>query len=493
MVMRRKYSLPNCTLILEGLSESSSDREKPSVLSVLVNAECHIQGYPQPLGGDRNFLESLVRVVSRYTQEILSGVRVPPPPGSSPELVQLAPIEKDLHRLTAMTDPDGTSLGGTPRHLDLNSVQLFDLVEAIDQFLEDSCALPDWSLGLQPIPRKYANTGKPLVQRAAPAALGVSSLAVAALFLSFLPIPKEIRRPEEPVPQSTNGESVEGTPANSGTGEPPTSTSPAEPVVTSESPSPSPSATTSEASEKKESEDNLPEDNLPEDNLPKTLGTSEEITDPTQLNTLGQYLRQQIRQESDAQPKAESDLAYRVNIGQDGSVIGYKPENQAAQNYQGDTPLTALRYVPTEGGSATAESQAEFRVVFKDNGALEVSPWKGYPGKPSPPPEITDDAKINRLAGDTRTQIYEEWKTEPIFDRELEFKVDVTEDGSIVRYEPINQPAYDYGGETPLSELREDGGSLVQAEGEIKQQPVAQFKVVFTPRGVVEISPVKGW
>lgn len=490
MVMRRKYSLPNCTLILEGLNEANSDRSNSSVLSVLINAECHLQGYPQPIGGDRNFLESLVRVVSRYTQEILSGVRVPPSPGSPPELIQIAPIEKNLHRLTAMTDPEGTSLGGTPRHLDLNSVQLFDLVEAIDQFLEDSCALPDWSLGLQPIPRKYANTGQPLVQRAAPAILGVSSLAAAALVLSFLPIPKEIRRPEEPVTQSANGESVAGTQAEAGTGEPPTSTSPAEPVVNSQSPSPSPEASPSEdrtpaspASEKPESADNLP----------KTLGTPEEITDPTQLNTLGQYLRQEIRQEADARPTADADLTYRVNVGQDGSIIGYKPENQAAKDYQGETPLTGLRYIPTEGGSATAESQAEFRVVFKNNGALEVSPWKGYPGKPSPPPEITDGSQVNRLAEETRDRIYEAWKTEPIFDRELEFEVDVTEEGSIVRYEPINQPAYDYGGETPLSELRQGEDALVEAEGEIQRQPVAQFKVVFTPKGVVEISPVKGW
>jgi Domain of unknown function (DUF4335) len=490
MVMRRKYSLPNCTLILEGLSETPSDRENPSILSVLVNAECHLQGYPQPLGGGRDFLESLVRVVSRYTQEILSGVRVPPPPDSPPELIQLAPIDKNLHRLTAMTDPDGTSLGGIPRHLDLNSVQLFDLVEAIDQFLEDSCALPDWSLGLQPIPRKYANTGKPLVQRAAPVALGVSSLAAAALVLSFLPIPKEIRRPEEPVPQSANGESVEGTQANSGTGEPPTSTPPAEPAITAESASPSPKTSPSEAktqsspaSEKKESEGDLP----------KTLGTPEEITDPTQLNQLRQSLAEQIRQESDAKPTAESDLVYRVNVGQDGSVIGYKPENQAAKDYQGETPLTALRYVPTEGGTATAESQAEFRVVFKNDGALEVSPLKGYSGKPSPPPEITDDVEVRRLAGETRSLIYDNWKTEPIFERELEFRVGVTEDGKIVEYEPINQPAYDYGGETPLSELRQSGGALVQEEGELQQKPLAQFKVVFTPKGVVEISPWKGW
>ncbi len=190
---------------------------------------------------------------------------------------------------------------------------------------------------------------------------------------------------------------------------------------------------------------------------------------------------------------ADADLTYRVNVGQDGSIIGYKPENQAAKDYQGETPLTGLRYIPTEGGSATAESQAEFRVVFKNNGALEVSPWKGYPGKPSPPPEITDGSQVNRLAEETRDRIYEAWKTEPIFDRELEFEVDVTEEGSIVRYEPINQPAYDYGGETPLSELRQGEDALVEAEGEIQRQPVAQFKVVFTPKGVVEISPVKGW
>jgi len=483
MVTRRKYSLPNCPLILEGLSEAGATRENPSVLSVLVNAECHLQGYPQPLGGGRDFLESLVRVTSRYAQEILSGVRVPPSEDSPPEIVRLAPLDNHLHRLTALTDPDGASLGGTPRHLDLTSVQLFDLVEAIDQFLEDSCALPDWSLELQPISRKEANTGQPLVQRAAPALLGVSSLAAAALVLSFLPVPKEIRRPEEPVPQSSNSEVLEGSQANAGTGEPPTPPTPAEPAAT-----PSPVASPSEDEDKKSDEKPASTDDLP-----KTLDTAEEITDPTKLNTLQQFLRQQIIAKSDAKITPESDLVYRVNVGQDGSVLGYKPENQAAKDYSGDTPLTGLRYVPTEGGTATAESYGDFRVVFKPNGQPEISPWKGYSGKPSPAPEITDDAELGRLAAKTREQIYEKWTIEPIFENPLEFRVGVTEDGTIVEYSPINQPAYDYEGETPLAELRQYQESFVEKDGEIQQKPLAQFKVVFTPRGIVEISPVRGW
>ncbi|MBD0309990.1 MAG: DUF4335 domain-containing protein, partial [Microcoleus sp. T1-bin1] len=46
MTIRRQYSLPNCTLVLEGLSDGSaaSQLEIRPVLSILMSAECYLTG-----------------------------------------------------------------------------------------------------------------------------------------------------------------------------------------------------------------------------------------------------------------------------------------------------------------------------------------------------------------------------------------------------------------------------------------------------------------
>ena len=71
MTIRRQYSLPNCTLVLEGLSDGSaaSQLDLRPVLSILMSAECYVTGLGEPLSGGREFFESLVRAVSSYAQE----------------------------------------------------------------------------------------------------------------------------------------------------------------------------------------------------------------------------------------------------------------------------------------------------------------------------------------------------------------------------------------------------------------------------------------
>jgi hypothetical protein len=55
---------------------------RPS-MTILVNAECYFSGNQQPLSGGRDFLDSLVRSVSRYAQEFLSKVPHPQIPSDS--------------------------------------------------------------------------------------------------------------------------------------------------------------------------------------------------------------------------------------------------------------------------------------------------------------------------------------------------------------------------------------------------------------------------
>ena len=78
--IQRKYSLPNCTLVLEGLSDRATDSQSfdgRPVLTILTYVECQLIQAKQTLTGGRDFFESLVTAVSGYAQEFLSHVTHP--------------------------------------------------------------------------------------------------------------------------------------------------------------------------------------------------------------------------------------------------------------------------------------------------------------------------------------------------------------------------------------------------------------------------------
>ncbi len=198
MTIRRQYSLPNCTLVLDGLSDSNSSTGIPDprpLMSSLFNAECHFVGCEQPLFGGRDFLTSLVATVSSYAQEFLSGIPHPTPTHIENSLVSLKKGEREhIHYLRA-TPGVPTNTGGMtglftqgkPTEIELSTVQLFDLVEAIDQFLADRRTLPDIMVPLKPITKALA---QPISKQATPIGLGFASLFVASLIGYALPVPK---------------------------------------------------------------------------------------------------------------------------------------------------------------------------------------------------------------------------------------------------------------------------------------------------------------
>ncbi|MFM8297992.1 MAG: DUF4335 domain-containing protein, partial [Microcystis aeruginosa] len=100
--MRRQYSLPNCTLILDGFGDDfapANPGDSRPLLSILTNVECRLIGANKVLQGGRVFLENLVQAVSQYAQEFLSGVRHPQDPVHEPDHVYLEKTEQNLHRL----------------------------------------------------------------------------------------------------------------------------------------------------------------------------------------------------------------------------------------------------------------------------------------------------------------------------------------------------------------------------------------------------------
>lgn len=477
MTIRRQYSLPNCTLVLEGLSDApptgGGQIDARPLMTMLVSAECHFSGIAQPLSGGRDFLESLVRAVSRYAQEFLSQVHHPKLHGDQPELVQLQKLsDKNLHRLTLLATPNAIPVNtgggmtsapygimpqGQPTQIDLTTVQLFDLVEAIDQFLADRRTLPDLAVSLEPVSRRYRNADEPFTKRAAPAAMGVAGLAVSAFVLLLLPTPK-MRQPKPATPQPNASATASPTPVSS-------------PSATA---TPTPSTTPPSAAE-----------------LENLLTSHPEITDPTQLRFLQRRLYRKIDDQWKNRRQIGQTLEYRVSLAKDGSIIGYKPVDSTPVDGAERTPLPELRYNPATENLAANEPLAQFRVVFNKRGILQISPWRGFTGKPTLGPQITDSAVVSKLKDQLYNQIRENWKTAPSFPRELVYRVGVTEEGVVADYEEKNQPAADYLDQTPLNSLiKPDAAGIGSKDtGALPQKPLAQFRVVFKPSGVLEVSP----
>ena len=451
MTIRRQYSLPNCTLILEGLSDGTSTTGQPDprpLMSILVNAECHIAGQQKPITGGRDFLESLVTCVSEYAQECLSGVPHQASLQERPSLVHLHKKNgENLHRLTvqpavADTVPAGSSAGHTSAmaqttELVLTTVQLFDLVEAVDQFLADSRTLPDLSLRVRPVSKRYAAASEPMAKRAAPVLLGATSLAALAIAFSLVPVPK-VEPPTDLTPQPT----------------------------ASPTPTPSPTPSTASAAD-----------------LEALLASAPEINNPTQLRFLQRKVYRDISQSWQNRSEVGQNLIYRVGVSKDGSILGYKPVGRVSDEYAKATPLAKLLYIPTTSTTPSAEPIGQFKVVFTEKGVLEVSPWWGYKSPPSLGPQITDADQLKTLIQQLRDQIRPNWQGISTYKRNLVYRVAMTKDGVVTDYEPVNQAAFDYVKQTPIPSLVKPSNSA----DVVPQEPLGQFKVVLKPTGTFEI------
>ncbi|MBD2021751.1 DUF4335 domain-containing protein [Leptolyngbya sp. FACHB-36] len=482
MTIQRQYNLPNCTLILEGLGDTIGSAEARPVLSMLVNAECHLVGQEKPLSGGRDFFEGLVSAVSQYAQEILSGVH--PARLINPEQwVQFRRVGVNQHRLS-VRPPDTTPGSGIAaqftREIDLTTVQLFDLVEAIDQFFADSQTLPDLALNIKPLSRKYVRSGEPIARQAVPAAIGASSLALAAIALFALPVPKVT----QPTCLKMSEPGCTSTPT---AGNSPAGSSPS-PVAASPSPTPSPSPAASVSPSPSPATAAQPDLT----NLESVLNTAPEITDPGQLESLGNQLRSQVDQAWTNRTPFVEDLVYRVGVAKDGAIVGYKPVNPAALTNAKQTPLLDLLYRPATGSPPTNEPIAQFKVAFTSSGVVDVAPWRDAVGSElAPATEITDTQQLEELLPKLREQLIKDWNESSFTaEQDLTFQVRVKPDGAVIDYRPEDQSAVDNAQQTPLPKLAKQ----VDDSAAPLQESHALFKVVFrAPDGRLELSPWRGW
>jgi len=479
MTIQRQYSLPNCTILLEGVGDATvSQTEFRPLLSLLVSAECHLVGQDQPLSGGRDFFESFVTAVSLYAQEVLSGIHGFIA-GADTRLVHLQRLDANHHRLTIRpenADPGSGIAAQLTREFDLTTVQLFDLVEAVDQFFADSQTLPDLALTLAPLSKRYVKRAEPMAKRAIPAAIGASSVALAAIACFSLPVPT-VRQPTDLVPK----------PSTPTAGSSPT-VSPSLPIA-EKSPSPTPAASSP-------SPTTIAQTDLTK--LESVLTTAPAITDPAQVDALSKQLYTQIDQAWKTRTPFVQDLIYRVGVSKDGKILGYKPVNPVALTNAKQTPLLDLLKVPVAGSQPTTDAIAQFQVVFTANGGLDVTPWQQVSASPtnaSPtnaPPinavaEITNSGQIKDLQPKLYEQVDKAWTETPKFKEALIYRVRVNQSGAIADYKPENKAATDYAREIPLPKL-----SKLATENNNPTEPLALFKVVFKPDGKLEISPWRG-
>jgi hypothetical protein len=511
MTIQRQYSLPNCTLTLEGVGEDASDLGARPQLKMLVNAECQFVGQDQPLSGGSDFFEGLVAAVSRYAQEVLSGVPAPPSRnGNSP--VELRLGANHLHHLVVRS-PDATNgNGGVPsadRELKLSTVELFDLVEAVDQALADTQTLPHLSLQLKPAPKRRISSGEPMTKQVLPATLGLSSLVAAAAVFFFLPVP-EVQRVEEPAGESSTIESIteSGNPTEEAAGSPPdqdttpTGDDDLSGAAAGEATTAGESEADAETANAVADTATEPDAGLEDAELEETLETSPPLADRDTILELNRNLRSRI---DDAWNRDEADfsqdLVYRVAVTSNGEIVGYKYDSSAALENVEQTPLPELRRADQIEAVSPREPISQHKVVLRPDGVVEVSPWFALPEENSaaqtdPTDQtnsdtpgdaaslgITNAADLEQLNTELQEAIWDNLE-QRTFPTALEYRVTFDQGGNVLSIEPQNQAAQDYADDVPLPELPSASSS---------NQPREDFRVVFTERGIPEVSPWDGY
>ncbi|MBL1174656.1 DUF4335 domain-containing protein [Pantanalinema sp. GBBB05] len=481
MTIQRQYSLPNCTLILEGLGDGTvaiAPTDPRPLMSILINAECYLSGQEKPLSGGREFFEALVKTVNHYAQELLSGLHSAHFAKDETALVQLQHLSHQTHRLSVRSPVATPSSGGTVQamqQIHLSTVQLFDLVEAIDQFLADTRTLPDLAFNLKPLSKHAVARSVTASKQVVPAAIGLSSLAAAAVALSFLGVPKvkepTCLRPDDPGCAAFKAANTKPGASPSPDGSPkPTSTQ----APTAASPSPAASSDPQLAA------------------LAAPLTAAPEISDPAQVDSLRQQLYDKIDQAWQSR-SIPQDLVYRLGVRENGEIVGYKPVNPAAASYAKQTPLLDLLTIPAPEAAPATEPIAQYKVLFTASGGLEVAPWKEVMTEPvaGTGTEITEAAQLEEILPKLKEQINQNWQGTPTFSEDLVYRVRVKPDGTIISYQPENQVATDQVQETPFAKL---GKPEADGNTGAAQEPFALFKVVFVaPDGRAEISPWRGW
>ena len=212
--------------------------------------------------------------------------------------------------------------------------------------------------------------------------------------------------------------------------------------------------------------------------------------DRQQLLELNTKLYDQINTRWSTEPRHSESLVYRVSLNRSGEIRGYREENATASQYVQDTPLNDLLVLPPEGITPETEELTDFKVVFTPDRKLEINPWNGYPPEVAATqnPEtkqIKDPALISDLNGRLRDQLDESWSRSATFQDVLVFRFKLDEKGQILDFQPVSPIPKPYPAELNLP--------VPQVPATVNAPFMLDFRVVFKPSGVIEVSPWDGF
>jgi hypothetical protein len=495
--IRRQYSLPNCIITLDGLDATGGlgEGDRRPCLSVLLNAELKFPAAGQAFQCDREFFETFARTVSFYAQFLLSGVRSPhlPPPSPAASAlppVQLVPLPNDRHRLTVQPPhlEEGTR-PPLPVEVDLSVIELFDLVETLDQFYGDDRTLPDVQLYLEPVPKLASGKAGAPNQQIVPAIAGISAVALVAGAMLLPPVP-QVQQPRDRVREQIEGDGEQnGSPTAPANGDAAPNAGPTprpEPTVTPLESSPVPTPTVSPEVSPEATPEASPS---PEGSPAQTSGEPRSIADPAQLLALSTSLRSQILGAWGDRDALDNAAAFDVSVGEDGAIIGYRPVDGTEASAAGDTPLSSLLFRPATPEPAPREALGAFRVVFRPGGVLEVSPRDGYGGDRLPEPPALDDLSSAQTA--LRQQLERQPRQEFSDTNPMEFIVTATASGDIVDYRAVNSVARLRRDLSPLpAEPNRAAAIAKDASGKVTLAPVGRFRVFVYRDGSLNVEPL---
>ncbi|BAC08394.1 DUF4335 domain-containing protein [Thermosynechococcus vestitus] len=215
MLLQRQYSLPNCTLRVEGLSGPAGAQQ----LDIVTLCEWEIVGQNQRLKGGKEFLVALLNSVPAAAQTWLSGVKLRRSP-QHPIQVEIQGFNQvSLHiprKLLQTSAEENAEPPPEPLEVRLTWLQLADLVEALDQLCSDSQTLPTLRPTFHSLPRRAIAPAVPLRKQLMPLGIGAASLAVMAAIFFHLPVPERRPSREEalpPTPEAVTPSPAPTTPA----------------------------------------------------------------------------------------------------------------------------------------------------------------------------------------------------------------------------------------------------------------------------------------
>ena len=380
MTVQRQYILPNCNLVVEGMI-AGDESDPTSPLTVVLNSEFTFPGTSDRLSGGREFLNAIVKTVSDYVQSLLSGVPHPLEESSSEaQPVALTPTEQHRHQLVAtVAETDGAT---TQKTVELNSVQLFDLVEAVDQLLADNGTLPDLTLQVAPLNRRHARPAEPATRRVIPAAVGISTLAASAALLFLVPVPEfePTSRDEAEVSELVETETDDLANEDASAGDdPPTASEDEAASETTDAVDLDAAEAESASDEELVGDEDAAAGPVAAGIALGRLSSADAIADDDLLNDLEAELESQLESAladlADGEELPfEDSLTYRIAVSETGDILGYKYENDAALDYIDATPLPALTFIPVDVDSVAAEPVAQFRLTFDPDGTVMAEP-----------------------------------------------------------------------------------------------------------------------